>query len=352
MWKLAELRWNPMIKDWVIIAPKRQSRPDENQDSKKAIENITNNLCPFCLGNNKKLPAYYDVWQHDNDFPALSLQNDETTINKNIMTEKGDDLYKVVPSYGKCEVILYSPDHQSSLSLLPAEHLVKLVELWSDRYKVLSADIKIKYVFIFENRGDKVGVTISHPHGQIYAYSKIPKKIEIELDSCKEFYNDQKKCLFCRMNEEEKAFKRRVIYENNHFIAYVPFFADYAFGVYITSTEHKSNITDFKTEEEKQSLADIIKMITGAYDKLYDMPFPYMMCMHNTPCNVDEKNIGYENFYHFHIEFYPPLRNKNQQQYQASSETGVWTHGNPTNPEDKAVDLRIALLKFRESLKQ
>lgn len=349
---MAELRWNPMIKDWVIIAPKRQNRPDENSDSKKSIENSKANLCPFCLGNNRNLPAYYDVWQHDNDFPALSIHNAETTINKNIMTANGGDLYKAVPSYGKCEVILYSPDHDSSLSLLTKDHLVKLVELWSERYAALSADRKIKYVFIFENRGDKVGVTISHPHGQIYAYSKIPKKIEIELDSCKEYYEEHHKCLFCRMNEEEESFNRRVIYKNNHFIAYVPFFADYAFGVYITSISHKNNITDFYTDDEKQSLADIIKMVTGAYDKLYDMPFPYMMCMHNTPSNADENHAECNHYYHFHIEFYPPLRNKNQQQYQASSETGVWTHGNPTNPEDKAVDLRIALLKFRESIRQ
>jgi UDPglucose--hexose-1-phosphate uridylyltransferase len=344
---LAELRWNPMIRDWVIIAPKRQNRPDENTESaKKKI------LCPFCPGNNDKLPSYYDVWQHDNDFPALSAQSDDAKISKDIMSEHGGDIYKAVPSYGKCEVILYSSDHNSSLSLLPEEHLVKLVELWSNRYKILSADPKIKYVFIFENRGDKVGVTISHPHGQIYAYSTLPKKIEVELESSKMFYEEQNKCLFCRINEEEAEFKRRVIYKNKHFIAYVPFFTDYAFGVYIASVYHKTKITDFTTDEEKRSLADIIKMITGAYDKLYDIPFPYMMCMHNAPCNIDEKHTGFEDYYHFHIEFYPPLRNKYQQQYQASSETGVWAHGNPTNPEDKAVDLRIALLKFREGIEQ
>lgn len=338
-----------MIRDWVIIAPKRQSRPDENKDSQKNKEN-RKKPCPFCLGNNKNLPAYYDVLKHDNDFPALSTQNGEEAINKNIMTEKGGDIYKAVPSYGKCEVILYSSDHESSLSLLPRDHLVKLVDLWAERYEALSSDPKIKYIFIFENRGDKVGVTISHPHGQIYAYSQLPKKIEVELESCNEYYKENKKCLFCRMNEEEQAFARRVIYKNEHFIAYVPFFADYAFGVYITSIEHKNNITDFNTEDEKYSLADIIKMVTGAYDKLYDIPFPYMMCMHNAPSNVDDKYKNYEDFYHFHIEFYPPLRTKDQQQYQASSETGVWTHGNPTNPEDKAVDLRVALLKFKESI--
>lgn len=340
-----------MIRDWVIIAPKRQSRPDENKESQNNKDN-RKKPCPFCLGNNEKLPAYYDVLKHDNDFPALSMQNGEETINKKIMTEKGGDIYKAVPSYGKCEVILYSSAHDLSLSLLPHDHLVKLVNLWTERYKVLSSDPKIKYIFIFENRGDKVGVTISHPHGQIYAYSQLPKKIEIELESCNEYYKENNKCLFCRMNEEEQAFARRVIYRNKHFVAYVPFFADYAFGVYISSVEHKYNITEFNTEEEKYSLADIIKMVTGAYDKLYDIPFPYMMCMHNAPSNADDKYKGYEDFYHFHIEFYPPLRTKDQQQYQASSETGVWAHGNPTNPEDKAVDLRVALLKFKESIKK
>jgi UDPglucose--hexose-1-phosphate uridylyltransferase len=341
-----------MIKDWVIIAPKRQGRPDENKDSLKGNEIQKKTPCPFCPGNNKKLPDNYDVWWFDNDFPALSVKNNEETINKNIITEHGSDVYKTAVSYGKCEVVLYSPDHNMTFSLLPEDHLIKLVNLWSDRYQVLSGDNKIKYVFIFENRGDKVGVTISHPHGQIYAYSKLPKKIEIELDSCHEFYQKNNKCLFCRMNEEELEFGRRVIYKNKYFMAYTPFFADYAFGVYITSLDHKNNITDFKTEEEKRCLADILKMVTGAYDELYDMPFPYMMCMHNSPCNTDEKYKGYEDFYHFHIEMYPPLRTKDQQQYQASSETGVWAHGNPTNPEDKAEDLRKALFKFQAKLNQ
>lgn len=345
---MAELRWNPMIRDWVIIAPKRQARPDENKDSNKNA-GTEKKPCPFCPGVRNNLPDEYDVLRHDNDFPALSLSNGEETVAKDIMTASAADIYKTAPAYGKCEVILYSSEHDSKLSLLSADHMIKLVELWTERYRSLSSDEKIKYVFIFENRGDKVGVTISHPHGQIYAYSKLPKKIETELESCRQFYAENGKCLFCRINEEERAFGHRVIYKNGSFVAYVPFFADYAYGVYISSLSHKLSIADFTSPEEKADLADIIQTVSGAYDALYDIPFPYMMCMHNAPRNVGGQYEGLESYYHFHVEFYPPLRTKDQQQYQASSETGVWAHGNPTNPEDKAAELAEAVLKYKNT---
>ena len=324
---MAELRWNPMIKDWVMIASNRQNRPQMPKD-----------WCPFCPGSGK-VPDHYDVMAYNNDFPALSQNPPEPD-------DVATDFYKVKPSHGKCEVILFSPDHHGTLKELSDGHMKKLVDLWCERFTAMSEDKKIKYVYIFENRGDVVGVTMPHPHGQMYGYSVLPKKIELELDAAKEHYDENGECIFCRMNKEEYNAGLRIIHENDDFVAYIPFFADYAYGVYIVSKTHKSTIVDFN-ESEKENLGKMLRDVTGMYDNLFDFNFPYMMCMHNAPVNnEDEKYNGYENFYHFHIEMYPPLRAADKQQFQASSETGVWAHCNPTAPEEKAAEMREALKRY------
>ena len=324
---MAELRWNPMIKDWVMIASNRQNRPQMPKD-----------WCPFCPGSGK-VPDSYEVHAYDNDFPALTQNPPEPD-------DVATDFYKVKPSHGKCEVILFSPDHHGTLKELSDEHMKKLVDLWCARFNAMKEDKKIKYVFIFENRGDVVGVTMPHPHGQMYGYSVLPKKIELELDAAKEHYEENGECIFCRMNKEEIGAGLRVIHENEDFIAYIPFFADYAYGVYIVAKSHKATIADFN-ETEKENLGKILRDITGMYDNLFDFNFPYMMCMHNAPVNnEDPKYEGFEDFYHFHIELYPPLRAANKQQFQASSETGVWAHCNPTAPEEKAAEMREALKRY------
>lgn len=327
---MAELRWNPMIKDWVMIASHRQNRP-----------NMPKDWCPFCPGSGK-VPEHYDVLAYDNDFPALS-QNPPEPEN-----HLATDFYKMLPSHGKCEVVLFSPEHNGSLNELSDEHLGKLVDLWRERFLAMSEDKKIKYVFIFENRGDVVGVTMPHPHGQIYGYSTVPKKIEMELDSAKEHYESNSgECIFCRMNKEESDAKQRIICENDDFVAYIPFFADYAYGVYIVAKSHKNNISEFN-ESERLNLGKILRDVTGAYDNIFDYKFPYMMCMHNGPVNMNDTHYStHHEYYHFHIELYPPMRSSDKQQFQASSETGVWAHCNPTSPEEKANEIREALGKFR-----
>lgn len=320
---MAELRWHPFTKDWVMIASNRQNRPQMPKD-----------WCPFCPGSGK-VPDDYEVYKYDNDFPALSQNPSEPD-------DVANDFFKVKPSYGKCEVILYSPGHTTTLPELSVDHVTKLVDLWCERFDAISQDENIKYVFIFENRGNVVGVTMPHPHGQIYGYSFIPKKIELELDSAKEYHEEKGNCIFCDMLKEEKKFEKRIIFSNEHFTVFLPFFTEYPYGVYIFSNEHKNNISQF-TPEERRSLASILRETVGMLDSLFDYNFPYMMCMHNAPVNTEEDVSDY---YHFHIEFFPPMRSADKQKFNASSETGVWAHCNPTRPEDTAEELRAAHKKF------
>ncbi len=321
---MAELRWHPLIKDWVMIASHRQNRPQMPKD-----------WCPFCPGSGK-VPEHFDVLKYDNDFPALSQDPPKPD-------DVANDFFKVKPAYGKCEVILYSPNHTITLPELSTEHITKLVDLWCERFEDISSDENIKYVFIFENRGDVVGVTMPHPHGQIYGYSVVPKKLELELESAKEYYNEHEKCLFCEMLEQETAFEKRVIFKNKDFTVFLPFFTEYPYGVYIMSNAHKRYITEF-TAEERVSLAQTLKETAGMLDSLFDYRFPYMMCMHNAPVNLDDDRI--DDAYHFHIEFFPPMRSATKQKFNASSETGAWAHCNPTCPETAAEELRQAHRRF------
>ncbi|HCJ58801.1 Galactose-1-phosphate uridylyltransferase [bioreactor metagenome] len=322
---MAELRWNPLLNDWTIVASNRQNRPYMPQ-----------NWCPFCTDSGK-VPQNYEVHKYDNDFPALSQ---EPPIPDNV----GSSFYKAEEAYGKCEVILYSPKHDVNLWELTREHVRKLVDLWCERFIEISKDERIKYIYIFENRGEEVGVTMPHPHGQIYAYSQMPLKIQTELNSCRCHYEETGECLICRMNMEEKQFNGRIIFENKDFLCYLPFFTDYPYGLFIVSKAHKGKITDF-TEGEKDSLANMLIKTVGTFDMLYDRPFPYMMCMHQEPVN----SPGYGDsgkYYHFHIEFYPPLWSDHRIKYYASSEMGAWAACNPKSVEETAMELREAYKKF------
>ncbi|MEW8972602.1 MAG: galactose-1-phosphate uridylyltransferase [Tissierellaceae bacterium] len=323
---MAELRWNPLLRDWTMVAANRQNRPDMPKD-----------FCPFCPDSGK-VPEDYDVYKYDNDFPVLSQ-------NPPKPDDVGSEFYRVRESYGKCEVILYSPDHNASLCELEVGHIKKLVELWLERFNELSRDEKIKYILIFENRGKEVGVTMPHPHGQIYGYPFIPLKIKTELDSAREYFHENSECLFCKMNQEEMTFKDRVIIENEDFIAYLPFFTDYPYGMYISSKRHIPNLLQF-TEGERVNFAKILKDVTGTFDSLFNKRFPYMMAIHQSPVNSLEYG-NYEEYYHFHVEFYPPLRGENSIKYNASSETGAWAAANPRSLEDTAVELKRAYERFK-----
>ena len=321
---MAELRYNPLLNDWIMIASHRQNRPQMPKD-----------WCPFCPGSGK-VPEHYTVYKHDNDFPALSQNPPQPD-------DVATDFFKVKPSYGKCEVILYSPEHTTTLPELPVEHIEELVELWQDRFTELSKDENIKYIFMFENKGEPVGVTMPHPHGQIYGYSVVPKRIDEENSNSKAHFEKTGKCLVCDILENEIKEDKRIIVENEDFVTVLPFFADYPYGVYIIAKKHINNVTEF-TDAQKHNFAKILKETTGALDALFDTSFPYMMCLYQNPVNGEDTT----EYTHFHVKFYPPMRSADKQKFNASSETGAWACCNPTAPEEKAEELRVAHKKFME----
>ena len=311
---MTELRWNPTVCEWVSTASHRQHRPQMPTD-----------WCPFCPGSGR-VPDHYDVHIYPNDFAAFSIPPPEPAI-------RGDDFYRVAPSQGKCDVVLYHPDHTTSLPQLPIDHLVKLVRLWRARFRELKAMPGIRYVLIFENKGAVIGVTMPHPHGQIYAFPFIPPRVEKEIAAARAHHRKYKRCVFCDILKKERRDSRRIVAENDAFTAFVPFYARWPYEVHIFSRRHLGALDEFRPAEER-ALAEILKWVTLKYDNLYQFSFPYMMLLHQAPAR------GKYGFFHFHIEFYPPHRSKEKLKYLASVETGGGSFLNDSLAEEKAAELR------------
>ena len=317
---MPELRWNPLLATWTMVATNRQDRPHLPKD-----------WCPFCPGEGKNVPLEFDVLCYPNDFPVLSQQPEQVDAN-------GFEVFENKEAYGKCEVILYSPKHDAKLYELSDAHLLALGNLWKSRYIDLKKDSNIKYIFEFENRGEEVGVTMPHPHGQLYAYSWIPQKIKEELTNTKNYFEKNNRSLFDDLNTAESAYKKRVVYENEQFIAYIPYFTDYPYGVFIVA---KANLSSFEQFDENtmQDFMQALKKITAGFDKLFDRLFPYMMCIHQAPVNSPEWN-DCEQYYRFHVEFYPPLRAKDKIKWYAGSEMGAGAAANPLDVDECAQALK------------
>lgn len=327
-----EFRYNPLLDDYTIVAGNRQNRPDMPKD-----------YCAFCIGSGK-VPDNYDVLMYENDWPSMKEVPEE-------IDDVTTDFFKAEKSFGKAEVILYSPNHNDNIYDLTDEHVVKIVELWQNRFEYMMSNKNIKHVLIFENRGKEVGTTQPHPHGQIYGYGFVPLRIKVEIENSKKYYEKTKKSLILQIRDEELKENKRIVMQNDSFVAFIPFYTDYPYGVYIVPKSNNINtILDF-SEKEKIDFALIIKSLQGTFDTLFDKTFPYMMGMYQIPFN-DEKYKGVKDYYHFHVKFFPPLRGENSIKWNASSETAAWAKTNPRIVEETSIELQNAYQKYLKNSKK
>ncbi len=319
---MSELRWNPLLREWVITATARQERtyqPSADQ-------------CPLCPTLDPHTPteiprANFDIAVFENRFPAMRREPPIPDV-------EGSDLYPVAAAQGVCEVVVYTPSHQGSLTEQPIEQIYKLVRVWTDRYESLAALPFVKYVFIFENKGSVVGTTIHHPHGQIYAFPYVPPVAERELQAGRAHREQTGRCLLCDIVAAEELDGRRIVSHDASFTTYVPFFARFPFETHITVRAHRESLSEF-SDEECWALARSLKHILVRYDALFTMPLPYMMVLHQAP-------VGGDPDAHFHIEFYPLNRSQEKLKYRAGSESGAGTFVTDALPEQWATQLRSA----------
>lgn len=239
----------------------------------------------------------------------------------------------VQPGLGVCEVVCYSDDHTATFASLPLSQIRKLTRVWQERYLELAAQPDIEYVFIFENKGKEIGVTLSHPHGQVYAYPFIPPVIATEIAHEKSHFETTGRSLYDDWLLAEDG--ERTVEENETFVALIPFFARYPYEVHVVA---KGDLPSLGKASPCQldDLAKILHSIAKRYDRLFGFPMPYVMAMHQEPAIS-----GFE-FNRLHVEFYPPYRTADRLKFLAGSEAGAGAFINDTLAEESAERLRNA----------
>lgn len=282
------------------------------------------NWCPFDPGSGR-VPDAFDVLIYPNDFPAFRMDSEPFSSQTGLFRKTG--------GRGVCEVVIYHPEHTLAPSQLSAGHWRKVVDIWARRHAELAAVPDIQYVYIFENTGAAIGVTMPHPHGQIYAFPFIPPLIQRELDSASGYVREHGECIYCRILSDEVADGTRLVTQNQDFVAFVPFFARWPAEVQICARRHFGSVTGLG-QSEASNLAAIIKKVRMKYDRLYSFPMPLMMLLRQSPVK------GEHPYFHFHIDFYPIQRSATKLKYLAGVESGAGTFLSDTVAEQKAQELR------------
>lgn len=293
-------RYNILTGEWVLVSPQRTERPWLGKLEEQPIGKIPSYdpdcyLCPGNMRVNKnKNPNYTHTFVFDNDFSALDLssQRDQYNLDKILVAES---------EIGICKVICFSPRHDLTLAEMKVDEIIKVVNVLADEYRTLGNVNNINYVQIFENKGELMGCSNSHPHGQIWAQQSIPVEPRKETTQMKKYLSENGKCLLCDYLSVELNQDKRIVAKNSNFIALIPFWAIWPFEIMILSIRHITNINEFNPSEKK-SFAEIIKIITQVYDKLFNVSFPYSAGIHQSPTDGEEHDE-----WHLHMHFYPPL---------------------------------------------
>ena len=303
------MRWNPSRQEWVTYSATRQVRtafpPKE--------------YCPLCPGSELNFPTEipfknFEVAIFPNRWASFNTSEDQTLV----------DGLNVKPSNGECEVVVYSSNHLDTIAQMPLERIELLFNAWSDRYTQLLKRDDIGYVMPFENRGEECGVTLHHPHGQIYAFPFVPPVIQKEIKAF-----SKENFILKLMNDLETKY---FVYQDDNVIAAVPPFARYAYEIWIIPKRQLAGPWQF-TQDEYSSFAKALQKVVKGYDNFLGRRCPYIMGLHAAP-KLEDKS------FHFHMEFYPPLRHADKPKILAGSESMAGVFIMDVLPEETAIELR------------
>ncbi|MCG2584317.1 galactose-1-phosphate uridylyltransferase [Massilia sp. TS11] len=313
------LRWHPLRAEWVIYSPARQDRtflppPEFN---------------PLAVTRDPAWPTElpqgdYDIAVFDNRFPALSLAAHDPP----------PCVVPSAPAQGQCEVVVFTQDPASALCQLPLSHIELLLAVWAERTRRLAEGGQIRYVLPFENRGAEVGVTLHHPHGQLYGYPFVPPVPARMLETERQFYAERGGNLLHELALRERAEGTRVLYAGPHALAFVPAWARYPYEVWITPLSPVPSL-DALRADQRADLARALKTVLLKYERLWQRPFPYLMVWYQAPCDGAPHPES-----QLHAEFYPPYRSRERLKYLAGTELGAGAFAMDTLPETTAAELQ------------
>jgi len=330
-----EQRWHPLREEWVIVAAHRQERPWHGErlgaSGPLAPPPAYAADCYFCPGNARvsgaRNPHYRDVLVFDNDHPCVGPDAPREL-------EPPAGIYRNAPANGLARVVCYSPRHNVTLAELEVAEIERVLGALRDQYVDLGSRPEVNHVLVFENKGEVVGVSNPHPHCQIYATNFVFKTIETEAVLSRRYLKEHGRPLFQDIIGSERDDGRRVIVENASAIAFLPYFARYAYECYVAPKATHASLAGLNAGE-MQDLALALKVLLVRYDNLWRMPFPYVMTLHQAPTDGADHSG-----FHFHVECHPPLRKPHLLKYLAGPEIGGGNFLGDTLPEEKAAELK------------
>ncbi len=311
--RVQELRWDPTLGEWVMVSNIRDLRPWQPQD-----------FCPFCPGT----PETGFGWD------ILILRNKFPMLNEEPIPPGKYKFYSTAPSYGRCYVVVETPKHDiDDISDLDVTEIYKVFKGVKRKQEDEMRDPKAIYFLFFRNKGKEIGVSLTHPHSQIYVLPFIPVKVLRELINSNRYYSKKKQCLFCDIVNIEKEYGERVVANTDYWIAFIPFYAHWPFEVHIYPLTHIQLLSQLNTELTKD-MARIVKKVLCGIKNIFEKPMPYMMVLHQAPLK------GIYTFYHMHIEIYGMYRMVGKLKYAAGMETGGGNFTYDSTPEEAAHMLR------------
>ncbi len=318
----SEMRHDPILDEWVVMASHRQGRtfmPPTNRCP----------LCPTTAANATEVPDRdYDIVVFENRFPSLVRHSDDLDTSVTIPATVGRE-----PAQGRCEVVVFTSDHDRSFSELSLSRVRRVVDVWADRTATLAALPGIEQVFPFENRGIEIGVTLTHPHGQIYAFPFVTPRTDRMLTSARRYRNQHGENLFAELLAAEQRIGDRVVAANDTWTAFVPPAARWPIEVHFYPHRRVEDLTGL-TDAERDDFSSLYLSVLKRLDALYETPLPYIAAWHQAPVRRD-RDLAY-----LHLEVFSVRRAADKIKYLAGTESGMGVWINDSTPEQIAALIR------------
>jgi UDPglucose--hexose-1-phosphate uridylyltransferase len=335
---LPELRKDPIVGRWVIISTDRAKRPTDF--AREAVK-LRGGFCPFCYGNEARTPPEIQAYRPaanggpppprdspgwtvrviPNKFPALGIEGN--------LNRQAEGMFDRMNGIGAHEVIIETPEHNSSLGTLPVKGIEDVLWSFRDRILDLKKDQRFKYVLLFKNHGEAAGASLEHAHSQLIALPIVPINVVEEIEGAKQYYNYKERCVFCDIVRQDTESGTRVVAENQDFLTLAPYAPRFPFETWILPKQHHSTF-ESSSPNSFENLAKAMKTLLTKADRVLDNP-PYNLVIHSSPIQDPASDS-----YHWHVEFMPKLTKT------AGFEWGTGFYINPTPPEEAAKFLRNA----------